>query len=328
MIIDADLKAWLADRAAHRRCDEGARSFGRAWGETAPHLDFDAAMAALPEDATAETVAAAAQTLLADDRWLDGLVARVAEAMRQDAFFEPPFRALHTDIHTGLLAYEDAHLSIAAGVSRLAPLARRKQQGRGKGSVNFTGQVNVLKFLKAGGLRLGFWECEPIDALFSAARSGKCRPTGSRAIADGEVIVIDGRRQSFVIEHAAANFILVQANVKTGQAPVSVEYDRESRAVIGCSAVDEGDCRIQMVATLARTLGHAQAFEAIAGFLDHPSFFVRWHAMKELLGIDVAAAWPHLKRMAIRDPHPEPRAAARMVLDRIAAAPPMPRRAA
>lgn len=328
MIIDADLKAWLADRAAHRRCEADAQRFGREWGVTAPHVNFDAAMAALPADASAETVTGAAVALFADDAWLDNLIGRLAGAMRGDQWFEPPFRALHTDIHTGLLVYEDSHLTIAAGASKLASLALRKQAGRGKGSVNFTGQVSVLKFLKAGGVRLAFWDCDPIGPSFSGADAGRCRPAGSRAIADGEVVIVDGRRQGFIIEHATANFVVVQANVKTGQAPVSVEYDGESRAFIGCSAVDEGDCRIQMVATLARTLGHEGAFAAIAGFLDHPSFFVRWHAMKELLGIDVAAAWPHLKRMAIRDPHPEPRAAARKVLDRIAAAPTTRRRAA
>lgn len=327
MIIDADLKAWLSDRAAHRRCEAEAHAFGREWGVTAPHIDFDAAMAALPADASAAAVTAAAVALIADDAWVHKLVARLAGAMRDDPWFEPPFRALHTDIHSGLLAYEDSHLTIAAGASKLTSLALRKQAGRGKGSVNFTGQISILKFLKAGGVRLAFWECEPIGADFSGARAGQCRPAGSRAIADGEIVVVDGRRESFVFEHAAANFVVVQANVKTGQAPVSVEYDCGTRGFIGCSAVDEGDCRIQMVATLARTLGHEDAFAAIAGFLGHPSFFVRWHAMKELLGIDVAAAWPHLKRMAIRDPHPEPRAAARMVLDRIASAP-VKRRAA
>jgi hypothetical protein len=327
MIIDADLRAWLDDRAAQCAVDHQARRFGRDWSATSPHRDFDAAMAALG-GADAEAVAETARTLLADDSWLDALVARLAAEMRADAWFEPPFRALRSDIHSGLLVYEDDHLTIAAGVSRLSRLAERKQGGRGKGSIHFTGQVSVLRFLRAGGVALSFWECEPIGPEFSARTAGRCRPAGRRQIADGETIVVDGRRQTYVIEQAAANFIVLQASVKTGQAPVSVEYDSDSRAFLGCSAVDEGDCRIQMVATLARTLGHEEAFGAIAGFLDHTSFFVRWHAMKELLGIDVAAAWPHLKRMAIRDPHPEPRAAARLVLDRIAATPPRPRKAA
>jgi HEAT repeat protein len=81
-----------------------------------------------------------------------------------------------------------------------------------------------------------------------------------------------------------------------------------------------------MITTLVRKLGSHSAFEAVAPFLDHQDFFVRWHVMKELLGIDAAAALPHLKRMTVRDPHPEVRRAARLVLDRLAA--PKPRKAA
>jgi hypothetical protein len=326
MIIDADLRTWLDDHAAHRKMDGATRRFARDWSISSPHRDFDAAMAALGE-ADAETVAEAARALLADNAWVDALVCRLASEMRADARFEPPFRALRGDIHSGLLVYEDDHLTIAAGVSRLTRLAERKQGGKGKGSIQFSGQIGALRFLKAGGVSLAFWECDPIDARFSAGSAGECRPIGTRRIADGETIVVDGRRQSYVIDQAAANFIVLLANVKTGQAPVSVEYDAGTHRFIGCSAVDEGDCRIRMVATLARTLGHEQAFDAIAGFLDHPSFFVRWHAMKELLGIDLAAGLPRLKRMAAGDPHPDPRAAARMVLDRIEYAP-GPRKAA
>lgn len=321
MIIGPDKEAWLSDRAAHRRLDAAVRRFAGAWADSSPHRDFDAALAVLGADTGAEAVVDAARALLSDDAWIDSLVARLATEMRSNRCFEPPFRAPQSDIHSGLLVYEDRHLTIAAGVSRLSRLAGRKQGGKGKGSIHFTGQLSVFRFLKSGGAALSFWECEPIGADFSAATAGQCRRTGTRKIRDGETIVVDGRSQSFIIEHAAANFVVVQANIKTGQAPVSAEYDAETRHFLGCCAVDEGDCRIQMIATLVRLLGHDEAFDAIAGFLDHPSFFVRWHAMKELLGIDVAAAWPLLNRMAIGDPHPEPRAAARMVLDRIGAAP-------
>lgn len=326
MIIDAELKSWLDDRAAQRRIDLAARRFARDWSNASPHRDFDAAMAGLT-DACAGKVAEAARALLADDRWVDTVVSRLAGEMRADAYFEPPFRALRSDIHSGLLIYEDDHLTIAAGVSRLSLLAERKQAGKGKGSIQFSGQISVLRFLKAGGARLSFWACDPIGADFCAATAGECRPTGAFQIEDGETIVVDGRRQSYIIDRAAANFIVLQANIKTGQAPVSVEYDASTRRFLGCSAVDEGDCRVQMVATLARTLGHRDAFPAIAAFIDHPSFFVRWHAMKELLGIDAQAATPHLKLMAKRDPHPDLRDAAGSVLQRLQQ-PHAPRKAA
>lgn len=319
MIVGEELEAWLADREAHRRVETAAARSAKAWGDGSVHRRFDDVLGPV-RDAGVEEIVDAARALFADDAWVDALIAHLARSMRDDPYFEPPFRALHSDIHSGLLVFEDAHITIAAGVSRVMQLAAKKNVVGKAASVNFIGQVSLLKFVKAGGARIGFWEGPEIGENFSAATAGCAHRTESRAIADGEILVVDGRRQSYAIEHAASNLVVLQANLRTGQAPVSVEYDAASGAYLGCSATDDGASRIQMIATLVRKLGHDQAFEAIAAFLDHPSFFVRWHAMRELVGIDAAAALPHLKRMAARDPHPDPRAAARVVLDRIESA--------
>jgi HEAT repeat protein len=72
-----------------------------------------------------------------------------------------------------------------------------------------------------------------------------------------------------------------------------------------------------MITTLLRKMRCDEAFEVIAEFLDDPHFFVRWHVMRELLGLDAVAALPHLCRLASGDPHPEVRRAAGAVLARI-----------
>lgn len=144
---------------------------------------------------------------------------------------------------------------------------------------------------------------------------------------DGEIVVLDGRYQSFIIDHASSNLFILQATVKHGRAPIMVEYDSETHAYIGCSAADDSASRIQMITTLLRKLDCIAAFSAIATFVDHPSFFVRWHVVRELLGLDAIAALPHLKHMAATDPHPENRRVAREVLDRFDAAQPQLKKA-
>jgi HEAT repeat protein len=129
-----------------------------------------------------------------------------------------------------------------------------------------------------------------------------------------------------VIEQARANLLILHAEISLDAAPLSVEYDSATFSYVGCSATGDGASRIQMLATLLRKLGCDEAFPTLAGFLDHQDFFVRWHVMRELLGIDAGAALPHLKRMAARDPHADVRRAARTVLDRLEA--PKPRKAA
>jgi HEAT repeats len=313
MIVGEELQRWIGDPEAQRRTEAAVNSFAESWNAGPVHRAIGAAMQSAPAG-NAEAVAAVVANLFADDFWLDALVEGLADALAADPYFEPPFRHLNSDIHSGLVVYEDEHVSIAAGVSRVAQLAAKKSGKRGPLSVAFSGQLTLFKFVKAGGARLSFWECPPITEVFSAASAGRCRRAGERDLSDGEIVLVDGRRQSFVIEHAKANMIVLQATVKAGRAPLALEYDSETRGFVGCSAADDSASRIQMISTLLGKLDCAAAFPVIAGFVDHPNFFVRWHVMKELLGLDAMAALPHLRQMAALDPHPEVRSTAAAVL--------------
>jgi len=308
-MIGDQLKDWLGDRALQRRTQLSVDGFAAEWGRGPAHRGFDAAMAALPKQ-SAEAVAEAVRILFANDAWVDAL-------LDADPFFEPPFRALNSDIHAGLIIFDDPRVSIAVGVTDLTRLAAKKSARRGATSVGFTGRVTVLKFVRAGGARISLWDAPEIADGFHAAGAGRCARSGERRLVDGDILTIDGRRQSYVIEKASANIFLLQAEINLDQAPLSVEYDSAKLTYVGCSANGDDSSRIQMITTLIRKLDRDGAFEAVAPFIDHPDFFVRWHVMKELLGIDAAAALPHLKRMAARDPHPEARRAARRVLDRL-----------
>ena len=318
MIVGKDLEIWLGDRPGQRRTRDAVDAFARAWNDGPVHRAFGAALAGLGAPA-AEDVAAVVENFLADDFWVDLLVGGLIEALAADPYFEPPFAHINTDIHNGLVVYEDDHVSIAAGVTGAHQLAAKKNAKGGPRSIAFSGQLTIFKFVRAGGARLSFWEAPAITEDFSAATAGRCAPAGERELRDGDMVVVDGRRQAFVIEHADANMIVVQATVKPGRAPLAVEYDSETLAYVGCSAADDTASRIQMISTLLRKLDCAAAFPAIAAFLAHPNFFLRWHVMKELLGLDARAALPHLREMAARDPHPEARRAAKAALARVEA---------
>jgi hypothetical protein len=319
MIVSEALKAWQGNRDAQRESQRAIDDFAHEWGLGPVHQGIGRTMASLPAPVTAETVALAAAALFADESWVDTLIAAVVTRMRADPFFDPPFSTLGSEIHTGLLVFENERVSIAAGVTSALQMAAKKNQAGGARSIGFTGQVGVYRFVKAGGATLSFWEVPPIGPGFTAAEAGTCRRTGERRIEDGETLIIDGRRQTYVVEELESSFVLLQASIAVDQAPLSVEYDSATGAFVGCTATGDTSSRIQMITTLLRKLEHRDAFPAIAPFLEHPDFFVRWHVMKELLGLDAEAALPHLKRMAASDPHPDPRRAARAVLDRFEA---------
>lgn len=317
MIVDKDLESWITDRPRHRATRADMDAFALGWGQGPVYRHFSEAFDTI-EAPTAELIAETAIALFADDQWVNSLVDSLAARMRADPFFTPPFPNLTTDVHNGLVVFQNELVSIAAGVSTPTQFAIKKNApNRGPTSVNLTGQLSVLKFVKAGGARFSFWEAPPITAGFKAVDAGQCRRTGEREPEDGEIITIDGRHQSFVIERLRSNLVIVQASIAFDQAPLSVEYDSASGAFVGCSATDDVASRIQMITTLLRKLGCDAALPVMADLLDHQDFFVRWHVMKEMLGLDVAISLPHLRRMAARDPHPDARRAARTVLDQI-----------
>jgi hypothetical protein len=316
MIVGKDFEAWLADSRRQHQTQAAIDGYARRWRYGPVQARFEKILAGLPEQ-SAEAIGAAMQALFADDSWLETLIDGLVDALAQDPYFEPPFRPMTSDVHHGLLVFEDRRVSIAAGVSNVARLAAKKSGPRGATSIGFTGQLTILKFVQAGDALISLWEAPPITAGFSASEAGRCTRVGEQRLKDGDILVIDGRRQSYVIEAARRNLLVVQAAIASGQAPVSVEYDSTSGTFIGCSAIDDSASRIQMITTLLRKLDCDAGFAAAAAFLDHPDFFVRWHVMRELLGIDAAAALPLLRRMAEADPHPEPRRTARSVLDRL-----------
>ena len=316
MRVGPELRGWLGDREAQRHARANADIFATAWNTGPANEGFIEAMAQLA-DRSATAITETLCALFNDNFALDALVEELGKALRQDPFFEPPCRQLNSEIHSGLMLFEDEHVSIAAGVTDVARLAGKKRKQGGRGSIAFSGHVEVFKFVKAGGARLGFWEAPRITADFIGAQAGRCRRLSERAIQDGEILVMDGRYQSFIIESASANLVVLQATVKPDRAPVAVEYDRNTGEYLGCSAADDSASRIQMITTLLRKLDWVAAFPVIAEFLDHPNFFVRWHVMRELLGLDAQRALPSLHRMAESDPHPETRRAAQQVLERL-----------
>src|ERR1044072_2468344 len=117
MIVSEALKTWTGDRAAQRETQRTIVAFAHDWGRGPVHRRFDEIMAALPVPTTAEAVADAVAALFADDAWVDALVIGLAAKMQADPFFDPPFRNLSSDLHSGLLVFEDERVSIAAGVT-------------------------------------------------------------------------------------------------------------------------------------------------------------------------------------------------------------------
>jgi hypothetical protein len=313
MIAGEALAAWLADRPAQKRSLDAVEDSAREWSRHPLMGKLDAELHALDDPTPAHVIAAARRFMDRVDE-IAAMMSSMMAASAADPFYRPPFHPLSSEIHNGILLFHHPLLSLALGVTGVDMLAAKKAGPRGAASVGFTGQVSLYRYLKAGGATVSLWEAPEITAAFVSSEAGTCRITGRRKLEDGDELLIDGRRESFIIEHASSEMIYFQAVVHAQAAPVSTEYDGKSMALIGASSTDEASSRVQMMVSLLRTMAREDALPLIVDALESPHFYTRWHIMRELLAMDADAAEAPLRRMAESDPHPEVRATARRTL--------------
>ena len=313
MIAGEQLAAWLGDKARQTSSYAAVQAFVGNWSAAPLMAELTRELGAMGSPTPPQVLAAARHFF---DRVGDiqQFVAALIESSRRDPFFVPPVHPLTSDIHAGILLFHHHELSIGLGVTGVDQLAAKKAVRTGPASVGFTGAWNLFRYLKAGNAVLSWWEAPPIEAGFRSIDAGQCRRTGTRRLADGDEILLDGSRESFIIDHADGDILYLHALVRSGAAPLTAEYDSDTRRFIGATSTDEASSRVQMMVTLLREMDREDAVPVLRDFLANPHFYTRWHVMRELLALDAEAVLPDLRRMATDDPHPEVRAAASQTL--------------
>jgi hypothetical protein len=313
MIIGKALSAWFADR------DGQAATLARL-AEVRRRLRSLPAVAALERQADSaqgldpEPLLAAARAFLQSGRPIDDCLDLLIEAALEDPFFRPPVRSALSGIQAGLLLVDRPLLSVYLAIASAAGIAEKRMGRSGPASIAFTGRRSIYRFLRAGEAILSLWEAPDIEPSFSSETSGCCRFLERRAVSDGDLLELDGRRHGFVIEYARSDLVYLQASTPAGSAPLAVEYDSRTLRFVGASSSDELSSRIQLMLSLLRTLDRQDSTPLFQAMLDSPNFFDRWHAMREFLALDPEQALPKLRALADQDPHPEVRAAARSTL--------------
>jgi hypothetical protein len=196
MIIGRELRTWVENREGQRLTRLAAQALADRWAEGPVHQAFARAMAAIPAR-TAEAVGEAMRTLFANDFWVDQLIDTLAETMRRDPYFEPPFRHLNSALHAGLVVYEDDLVSVAAGVGSVTQLAARKRSPREHGSIVLLRPAQrhqVRQGRRRPPVLLGERRASPrISARPMPAAATR---VAERSIADGEILTVDGRHRA------------------------------------------------------------------------------------------------------------------------------------
>lgn len=271
-------------------------------------------------DAPADTVVAALLPWLTDPLWWRGRLASALALLRADPFARPPLRPVGGGDGGagggvgGLILAERGAVRITL---RLWPFATHAPV---PAAAIFVPGRTALHVLAGGGAMLRQHHVAVTAAeeagAFTAAAAAPCHSTAARALSTGETLHLDSARHSFTLapgpgQHDA---LLLELTVQP-PSPLPIRaYDIATGRLLHVSASRRDNSFRTMALTLLRHLGRIDAAPLFAAATGSADFAARWHAMREMIALDPAAAWPVLGAMAASDPHPEVRAAAAAAL--------------
>lgn len=264
-------------------------------------------------DAPPDVVIAALLPWLSDRRWLAGRLGSALALLRADPFARPPLRPVGGgDEAVGGLVLADrgaVRLTLRlwpGGSPATAPI------------VFIPGRAAIRILAAGGGAQLYAHHVAVSEAeeagVFTARAAAPCRTTPPRPLKTGETLFLDTARDSFTLVPGAADVLLLELIVQPPSRLPIRTYDPATGRLLHVSASSRDSSFRTMALTLLRHLGRPDAAPLFAAETQSEDFAARWHAMRELIALDPAAARAPLEAMAADDPHPEVRAAAKATL--------------
>ena len=303
-----------ADVARRGTMRQAVADLEAAWAaaDAAP----DGLMAAIDAlaDVPADIAVARLLPWLSDTRWLCGRLDAAQALMAADPFVRPPLRPVGGGGGDcgGLILAERGAIRLTLQLRPFAASATAPT------SALFVPGHAALRVLRSGGALL----CEHRVAVspaedvgqFTAATAAPCHSQPPRPLREGETILLDTARQSFSLAGGDGDVLLLELTVQPPSRLPIRAYDLASGRLTHVSASRRDSSFRQMALALLRHLGRTDAAPLFVAETASEDFAARWHAMRELIALDAAAARAPLARMAASDPHPEGRRAAAATL--------------
>ncbi|NIJ35469.1 hypothetical protein FHR22_000118 [Sphingopyxis panaciterrae] len=303
----------VADLPRRQRMRAAATTLAERWkAEDDAPAGVRAAIRAVA-DLPPEQAIAAFAPWLGDTRWLEGRLGQALDLLAGDDFARPPLRPVGGGAFGGLLLAE-------AGPVRLTLLVRPVEAGGGEEAalaLFAPGRVR-LRILATGGAAVRFHHVAVTAAEeaggFTAAAASPCITGRPRPLVTGETLSLDTAQEAISLTGGSGDVLMLEMAVQP-PSPLPVRaYDVGSGRLVHVSASRRDSSFRGMALALLGAFGRTDATPLFAAETASEDFAARWHAMRELVALDPAAAHPHLAHMAASDPHPEVRRAAAATL--------------
>ncbi|GAA0745965.1 HEAT repeat domain-containing protein [Sphingomonas sp. ABOLD] len=266
-------------------------------------------------DMTPEEVFALCSEFFTEDR-IRKIVAEERACAARNPFYGSSFQPISGEFFGGMvLVSTDQFSAMLLGLDGFEiDMAKRRTPGDRR-TLTFGGQHTFLKIYRARDFTLQTWKMDPFADEDDLATSGKTYREGPSLVCEPGDTFHFGADEAFeYTSKVGAHALVLQVQMYRHGLPMALEFDVDSRSLVGAASSAQEPTRLQMLATAMRLFGRQDAGEQMERLVAHPSHYVRWHAMREYLGLNLERAWPLLERMCAEDPHPAVRRAAQKTI--------------
>ncbi|HZG08119.1 MAG TPA: HEAT repeat domain-containing protein [Allosphingosinicella sp.] len=283
----------------------------------ARELGFNELRAQVEDTEVSDEAALRAITDFFSEERVHALIGKEWDNFNSTPLHVSPFASLNDSFYRGVCVYTSTRAVSLLVVLDPYELAARKRRTPGdQRTMTFTGRYSSVKVVTGNFLRVRKWEIDPYDDTADLRGAPPAvRLLGEFDIRPGETLHL-GPFQEVDFLKADGLVMVMLSNIVEAEAPMSLVVDVDTSAVLATTATSQAPTRLQMLATMLRLFDRQDAFDELRKLLSYDKHFVRWHGLREMLGLDAERALPDLIRMSESDPQPSVRRAAQATLAR------------
>ncbi|WP_218354401.1 HEAT repeat domain-containing protein [Alteromonas lipotrueiana] len=262
----------------------------------------------VPSTATLKTVIAKHA-----DHLLQQVVNGAITQMGQNPFYVYPMAGHSTYFAQRLIVESTPDFDLSLDFIDPSLLTQYKQESREnlqQRGVSFFGRETLSYFIHSGNLQVSHWSHPSSADQFFGMR---CTRENSQLIHDGSFVHCQNN-QTYMYESCEQCAVVVTLEIKRNKLPASLIFSASDHTLRYQNPSDEADSRLQLCMAILVKLDYVEAIPTLKAFLTHPHHFVRWYAMQQILALDALQVLQELADMAVTDPHPEVKLAAKQTL--------------
>ena len=282
----------------------------KSFGVIAPMTSIAESLAEAQSADTVRPKLYEALSLIPEDR-IEALISEELLRFASRPLYATTARTIDNEALTGIVLFDSEQLRVSlVSIGPIAHRIKKSQKNNARVSgITMQGTDSAIKFIRGGSATLNLWSAEPFNREDPLSfREMHQQP--DKKVTDGDMLFLEGGSTGLSIASCESPIVFTIATRSTPRTAVNVHYEMDGK-LHSFTAADMKSSRVQLLTTLVRELDwHLGVEQLLAIATTHPDHFVRWHAMRESLVMDLSASTPLLNHLVDHDPHPQVREAA------------------